>query len=661
MPKDELTVGVHVSASGSLDLAVDRAVQLGCGAFQMFTRNPQGWKFGPIKEEVAASFKEKMKRSGIKEAVSHMPYLPNLATPDPLVFEKSQEALKEELRRASLLGLSAVVMHLGSHLGMGKTYGQGRVALAILQAYSETGARVPILLENTAGQKNSVGSGFDDLRRILELVGDPNGVGVCLDTCMPGWSPVLAPGQLKQIADVSPGDTVYGQDGNTTVVRRVLKRPFDGRLAAVKPMGLPWMHTTMEHPFLCTRIGKIKRLDEAPWRVKTLEPPVWLSAGDLKPGLFLIMPALSERPTPLLDFQPYIGSRTRVETIPRKLELTPGLAELFGLYLAEGFTFMGHRGRSDNGKIYFAFGSHEKGLINRTQRLIEDNFGLSVWLDEEGSVTKVCTGSNPLTRFLRDQFGTESRNKRIPDFMMHAPSVPVYHFIRGYLHGDGHVGRNGITFVTASNSVAAQLVHLLARLDVHSTIVDHAPYETKIGDRVIRSRGWKVVRVGRYDSGKLGVSYHIRQHIPQTVLKDKSHFYIPIRAVNSVPFAGTVYNLTTESGDFLAPHVITHNCHAYAAGYDLTSPSSVEDTLSKFDETVGLQALKLIHLNDSKGGLGCHLDRHENIGKGQIGTAGIRAFLHNEKVRHLPMILETPVAEDGDWGKDLVVVRKLFK
>jgi apurinic endonuclease APN1 len=107
--------------------------------------------------------------------------------------------------------------------------------------------------------------------------------------------------------------------------------------------------------------------------------------------------------------------------------------------------------------------------------------------------------------------------------------------------------------------------------------------------------------------------------------------------------------------------VCMDTCHLYASGYDLTSPSSVEDTLSKFDDTVGLQSLKLIHLNDSKGGLGCHLDRHENIGKGHIGSAGFKAFLHNDKVRHLPMILETPIAEDGDWGKDLAVVRRLFR
>ncbi|HVP24090.1 MAG TPA: deoxyribonuclease IV [Conexivisphaerales archaeon] len=283
MPRHGPVLGVHVSASGSVDLAVDRAMMLGCTAFQMFTRNPQGWKFLPIKEEVATRFGEKLRKSGIGFAVSHMPYLPNLATPDPVVFARSQEALTEELRRATVLGLSGVVAHLGSHLGKGKEYGQERVASAISEAYSATGAKVPVLLENSAGQKNSVGSGFDDIRRILDTIRGSHPVGVCLDTC-----------------------------------------------------------------------------------------------------------------------------------------------------------------------------------------------------------------------------------------------------------------------------------------------------------------------------------------------------------------------------------------HMYASGYDVGSPGAVEDTFSKFDDVIGLERLKLVHLNDSKGGIGCHLDRHENIGKGYIGKAGFRAILHNEKVRRLPMIIETPVRDESDWGRDLAVVRKLY-
>jgi len=183
MSRDDLTLGVHVSIGGSVDLAVDRAVRLGCNVFQIFTRNPQGWRSSQIKEETVEAFKDKLKRSGMRMAVSHMPYLPNLASPDREVYARSVEALQEELRRSSLLGLDYVVLHLGSHLGKGLEYGQRRVAEAILRAYDETGSRLPVLLENMAGQKNSVGSGFEDLRRIIEFAGGDRRVGVCLDTC----------------------------------------------------------------------------------------------------------------------------------------------------------------------------------------------------------------------------------------------------------------------------------------------------------------------------------------------------------------------------------------------------------------------------------------------------------------------------------------------
>ncbi len=174
-------VGVHVSIGGSIDLAVDRAVKLGCGTFQIFTRNPRGWKFSELPAGPAEAFRAKLKEAGISVVVSHMPYLPNLACPDEEIYSKSVEALTAELRRAEVLGLKHVVAHLGSHMGKGIGYGQERLAAAVRKAYDQSGSRVSLLLENMAGQKNAVGSSFADLARIMELAGGD--LGVCLDTC----------------------------------------------------------------------------------------------------------------------------------------------------------------------------------------------------------------------------------------------------------------------------------------------------------------------------------------------------------------------------------------------------------------------------------------------------------------------------------------------
>ncbi len=92
--------------------------------------------------------------------------------------------------------------------------------------------------------------------------------------------------------------------------------------------------------------------------------------------------------------------------------------------------------------------------------------------------------------------------------------------------------------------------------------------------------------------------------------------------------------------------VCLDTAHAFAAGYDLSTPAGVEQTLATVAETVGLDALACVHLNDSKHACGTHKDEHAHVGEGEIGAAGMGAFLTHEAIRDLPIVLETP-DEDG--------------
>ncbi|HRH66102.1 MAG TPA: deoxyribonuclease IV [Bacteroidia bacterium] len=97
-------------------------------------------------------------------------------------------------------------------------------------------------------------------------------------------------------------------------------------------------------------------------------------------------------------------------------------------------------------------------------------------------------------------------------------------------------------------------------------------------------------------------------------------------------------------------------CHAFAAGYDLRTKSTFEQTLSDFDKIIGIKHLSAIHLNDSKGDLGCRTDRHEHIGKGKLGLEAFRlALKHFEK---LPKVLETE-KENGMDEVNLQVLRRM--
>lgn len=176
-------VGAHVSIAGSIDRAVDRAVDIGCDTFQIFSRNPRGWRVKDIAEETAEEFKRKMVRAGIDPAVDHMPYLPNFATPREEVYEKSVEALALELGRCDILGIPYLVAHLGSHLDATKEEGLRRTSEAIIKALSSSENGVILLLETTSGSKKSVGGSFEDLAEIMRRVDRDDRVAASFDTC----------------------------------------------------------------------------------------------------------------------------------------------------------------------------------------------------------------------------------------------------------------------------------------------------------------------------------------------------------------------------------------------------------------------------------------------------------------------------------------------
>ena len=179
-----MQIGCHVSISGSIDKAVDNAVERECSAFQIFTRNPRGWHAKELTKEDITNFKSKLKASKIDRfaTCAHMPYLPNLSTPKTDGLEKSLKTLKIEIERCAQLGIPYLVTHLGSHLGTGDDAGIKRLVDSLSKA-GQTKNDVMILLENTAGQKNSVGSDFKQLGEIFKQLKPSKKFGVCFDSC----------------------------------------------------------------------------------------------------------------------------------------------------------------------------------------------------------------------------------------------------------------------------------------------------------------------------------------------------------------------------------------------------------------------------------------------------------------------------------------------
>eukprot|EP00698_Gefionella_okellyi_P015875 TRINITY_DN4508_c0_g1_i1.p3 TRINITY_DN4508_c0_g1~~TRINITY_DN4508_c0_g1_i1.p3 ORF type:complete len:141 (-),score=44.95 TRINITY_DN4508_c0_g1_i1:99-521(-) len=104
--------------------------------------------------------------------------------------------------------------------------------------------------------------------------------------------------------------------------------------------------------------------------------------------------------------------------------------------------------------------------------------------------------------------------------------------------------------------------------------------------------------------------------------------------------------------------VCLDTCHMFAAGYDIRDAARWEIVLKEFDKLIGMKYLRAMHLNDSKGDLNCHADRHENIGKGKIGLECFRFIMNDRRFAGIPLILETPGEDHSEEIKLLYSLQK---
>jgi len=180
----ELLIGAHISIAGGVSLAFERGLEAGCTVMQIFTKNATRWEAPPLAPEEASRFRAEQARSGIAPVVAHGSYLINLASPNPVLLERSRLAFLEELRRARALGLPVVITHPGAHMGAGVEAGLARVAESLDWIEARAGEGAPVIcLENTAGQGTVLAGDFAHLGAIFRLVRNPSRLGVCVDTC----------------------------------------------------------------------------------------------------------------------------------------------------------------------------------------------------------------------------------------------------------------------------------------------------------------------------------------------------------------------------------------------------------------------------------------------------------------------------------------------
>ena len=180
-----LLLGSHVGFSKNDQLlgSLKEALSYGANTFMFYTGAPQNTRRYPIEDGLTLEALSIMKEEGIdySKVVVHAPYIVNLANDgDPEKYQFSVNFLQEEIERCKLLGITKLVLHPGSHVGLGMDRAISNIANAINMISNDS---VVILLETMAGKGTEVGSKLEEIKQIIDLVDNKDLIGVCLDTC----------------------------------------------------------------------------------------------------------------------------------------------------------------------------------------------------------------------------------------------------------------------------------------------------------------------------------------------------------------------------------------------------------------------------------------------------------------------------------------------
>jgi deoxyribonuclease-4 len=179
-----MLIGAHLSPAGGPAKAVERGVERGCRAIQIFNQNPRAWKPREYSDDEVEAFHAAMGASDVDALLIHAVYLLNCASEDEAIRSKSHRSLVASLEAGAALGAVAVVLHPGSALKDGGEVAPAleRAATVFRRALEET-ETCPLHLEDTAGAGGTLGRSFEELARLIELAGAGPRLGVCLDSC----------------------------------------------------------------------------------------------------------------------------------------------------------------------------------------------------------------------------------------------------------------------------------------------------------------------------------------------------------------------------------------------------------------------------------------------------------------------------------------------
>jgi deoxyribonuclease-4 len=176
-------IGAHVSSSGGIHTAIDRAEAIGAESVQVFTQSPRAWRPTNHPPENLERFRKRRAEAGIGGVLCHALYLVNLASPKDDLYEKSVAAMCNTMDVGCGIEADGVVFHIGSHLGAGIDAGLDRVSEAMKKVLDRCSDTTWLLMENSAGAGGTIGRSVKELALLYERLDGHPRLGVCLDSC----------------------------------------------------------------------------------------------------------------------------------------------------------------------------------------------------------------------------------------------------------------------------------------------------------------------------------------------------------------------------------------------------------------------------------------------------------------------------------------------
>jgi uracil-DNA glycosylase family 4 len=385
--------------------------------------------------------------------------------------------------------------------------------------------------------------------------------------CFPKGTPVSTPQGFVEIESLAAGDVVLDGEGFPTSIRKTFSRENEDGLVTLKLVGgksvsLTANHQVFVHP-LTTPFYNTRR---------AIGQGTWIESGKLSPSyaVYIPWPKVEIKESVWLDLSKYWTSNQLKDT-PNNIQLTPSLARAFGLYMAEGSA------NEKAGQVEWSL----NGL--KEEKLAEDLVNTIVnelHVDAKASITgennsnlHVVVNSTKHARFFRDNFGTSSLGKNVPDFRWAASDDVVNQFLLGWYEGDGnHLKKNckNRDIITISPVAAEQLFWLYSRLHVYPTWKIEPPSK--------RSRfgaNYPTYRIGIRNSDVLKLGWNIDTHnkTPRLIHTETTDgVIVPIKSISVSPNKCTVYNIETGSHDYCVPLKV-HNSNELIDGIPFTGES----------------------------------------------------------------------------------------